>query len=297
MSDDFLESTLEITISAERDALLRKVRAVGKAMLILLSGGTRGERALLGERKFVLGRGSSCDMQLTSDAVSRAHAYIEKRADTHFLVDNQSTNGSYVNYQRVGEKELKDGDLIQIGQSSLKYMSGDNIETAYHEEFRRLVRRDALTGALNQATYKEEIGVAVTKAERNKTPFSLIAFDLDHFKSVNDTYGHTAGDLVLSSIGTRVLEEVQEPHHFCRAGGEEFAIMYEGSLDDALLLAEKLRAVVDALFIEYESKEINPTASFGVATHRPGQISSDLQEAADKKLYEAKAAGRNCVRA
>lgn len=295
MPDDFLDSTQEITVTAERDALMRKVRAVGKAMLILLSGGTRGERALLGDEKFVLGRGATCDMQLDSDAVSRAHAYIEKRGDAHFLVDNQSTNGSYVNYKRIQEKQLRDGDQIQIGQSMLKFMSGDNIETAYHEEFRHLVRHDALTDALNQATYREEIRVAVTKAERLKTEFSLILFDLDHFKRVNDTHGHTAGDLVLSSIGTRVKELVSEPHLFARSGGEEFAVLCWCGLADAAVIAQRLRKAIEALTLIYEGHELNPTASFGIALHREGASSSELQEAADKKLYEAKAAGRNCV--
>jgi two-component system, cell cycle response regulator len=295
MSDDFLDSTQEITITAERDALLRKVRAVGKAMLILLSGGTRGERALLGEEKFVLGRGATCDMQLDSDAVSRAHAYIEKRGEDHFLVDNQSTNGSYVNYKRVQEKQLQDGDQIQIGQSMIKFISGDNIETAYHEEFRRLVRHDALTGALNQATFKEEIRVAVTKADRLSLEFSLVAFDLDHFKQVNDTHGHTAGDLVLSSIGQRVREIVLEPHLFARSGGEEFVVLFWGGLADAAVLAERLRKAIEALSLDYEGHSLTPTASFGIALHREAESSAELQDAADKRLYEAKNSGRNCV--
>ncbi len=295
MSDDFLDSTQEITVTAERDALLRKVRAVGKSMLILLSGGTRGERALLGDEKFVLGRGATCDMQLDSDAVSRAHAYIEKRGEHHYLVDNQSTNGSYVNYKRIQEKQLNDGDQIQIGQSMLKFMSGDNIETAYHEEFRHLVRHDALTGALNQATFKEEIRVAVTKAERLKLDFSLIAFDLDHFKRVNDTHGHTAGDLVLSSVGQRVREIVSEPHQLSRTGGEEFVVMFWGGLADAAVLAEQLRKAVEALTLDYEGHLLSPTASFGIAHRRHGDSFSDLLEAADRKLYEAKDSGRNRV--
>jgi len=201
MSDDFLETTQEVTIATGRDELLQEVRSTGRAILIVLVGGTRGQRAVLDDRKFTIGRGSGSDLQLESDAVSRVHAFIEKRGGCHVLCDNASTNGSFVNYQRVQTRSLVDGDQIQIGESMFKYLSGDNIETAYHEEFRRLVRRDALTGALNRETFDEEIRKAFEPGSAVSQKPTLILFDLDHFKAVNDTYGHTAGDLVLSYVG------------------------------------------------------------------------------------------------
>lgn len=294
MADEFLENTSEITVTAEREAVMQTVVATGKAILVVMSGGRRGERAVLGEGSFIIGRGSSADMQLDSDAVSRQHALIEQRAGAHVIVDQGSTNGSYVNYRRVSERPLVDGDQIQIGESMLKYLAGDNIETAYHEEFRRLVRRDALTGALNQGTFTEEISLALTKASRKAEPLSLIVFDLDHFKTINDTHGHTAGDLVLSRVGARTLELTAEPHLFARVGGEEFAIVYVGTLAQACEAAEMLRQAIAALSIEHEGHTLSVTASFGVAEHS-GQSSGALRELADKKLYDAKSFGRNRV--
>jgi diguanylate cyclase (GGDEF)-like protein len=298
MSDDFLESTQEVTVTTSRDALVSKAtRSTGKAMLIVLVGGRRGERAILGEKKFVLGRGSSADLVIESDAVSRAHAYIELRDGRHWLVDNDSTNGSYVNYGRIKERMLHDGDQIQIGHAMMKYLSGDNIETAYHEEFRRLARRDALTGALNRTTYEEEVRVALATAERKARDVSLILFDLDHFKKINDTHGHTAGDLVLSHVGEKMRGLILEPHLFARVGGEEFAVLYHDGRLLAEAEAERIREAIEAIVVDYDGTRIPVTASFGVAQFLPGQSASDLYDEADAKLYAAKKAGRNCVRA
>lgn len=296
MSDDFLESTQEVTVTTDRDAIRAKSEKAGSAMLIVLVGGRRGERAVLADQKFVLGRGSAADLVIDSDAVSRAHAYIEKRGGSHFLVDNDSTNGSYVNYKRIREKVLCDGDQIQIGHAMLKYLSGDNIETAYHEEFRRLARRDALTGALNRTTYEEEVRVALSAAERRGKDLSLVLFDLDHFKAINDTHGHTAGDLALSFVGELMVNRTEEPHLFARVGGEEFAILFHGSKDQALAEAERIRLAIEKLEVDYDGAHIPVTASIGVAQFLPGQSASDLYDEADARLYEAKKSGRNQVK-
>lgn len=265
-------------------------------MLIVLVGGRRGERAVLGDTKFVLGRGSAADLVIDSDSVSRAHAYVEKRGTSHFLVDNDSTNGSYVNYKRVREQALLDGDQVQIGHAMLKYLSGDNIETAYHEEFRRLARRDALTGALNRTTYEEEVRVALSAAERRSNNISLILFDLDHFKQLNDAHGHTAGDLALSFVGETMVRCTVEPHLFARVGGEEFAVLFFGDLEEARDEAEHIRQTIESLRIEYDGKLLPVTASIGVAPFEPGKSASELYDQADARLYEAKKAGRNRVK-
>jgi diguanylate cyclase (GGDEF)-like protein len=218
------------------------------------------------------------------------------RSSGHYLVDNDSTNGSYVNYKRIREKELRDGDQIQIGHAMLKYLSGDNIETAYHEEFRRRARRDALTGALNRTTYEEEVRVALGAAERKGRDLALILFDLDHFKAVNDTHGHTAGDLVLSFVGELMVGRTQEPHLFARVGGEEFAVLFHGGLEQARAEAERIRLAIEQLIIDYDGAHIPVTASIGLAAFLPGQSASELYDEADARLYEAKKLGRNEVK-
>lgn len=293
MSDDFLESTQEVTIATGRDELLKQVRSTGQAILIVLVGGRRGERAVLGDGKFTIGRGSASDLQLESDAVSRVHAFIEKRGGAHYLIDNASTNGSYVNYQKSTVRALSDGDQIQIGESMFKYLSGDNIETAYHEEFRRLVRRDALTGALNRETFDEELRKVLEQGESAEKKTALILFDLDHFKQVNDTYGHTAGDLVLSFVGEKILDVTPAPHSFARVGGEEFAVIFFGEWSAAEIFAEEIRQTIAGLKIEYDGQNIPITTSVGVS--QEGTTLEQLYEAADRCLYAAKLQGRNRV--
>lgn len=292
MADDPLDSTREVTLTTRREYIFRAPGEEGKALLIVLSGARVGHRLVLGDEPCTIGRGSASTLQFEGDAVSRLHARIECRGGAHFLVDCQSTNGSFVNYKRIKEAKLNDGDQIQIGHALCKYLSGTNIEAAYHEQFRRLVRRDALTGALNRATFDEEFRVAL--ASNQPGQLCLILFDLDHFKAINDTHGHTAGDLVLSEMGQRVSDLVETPHQFARVGGEEFAVLFFGGLEKAQTLAEAIRRSVAARPARFEGKNIRVTASLGVAAWTGGTAAS-VYEAADKLLYKAKEAGRDRV--
>src|SRR5690606_15927385 len=161
-------------------------------------------------------------------------------------------------------------------------LSGDNIETAYHEEYRKLVRRDALTGALNRPTFDEELRVSLRKAESGKQELCLILFDLDHFKEVNDSWGHTAGDLVLRAVGAAVEKAISSPPIFARVGGEAFAISYFGPADATLSLAHALRESIERLEVPYEGTTIKVTTSLGVACASDGATLPDLYQSADK---------------
>jgi len=293
MVDEFPDSTLEITLTTQREQL-RLIMTPGQALLIVLAGARVGHRLVLTDQTCTIGRGSAATLQLEGDAVSRIHARIESRAGVHYLVDCESTNGSFVNYTRVKDTALRDGDQIQIGHVLCKYLAGDNIETTYHEEFRRLVRRDALTGALNRATFDDELRIALTAAPRKGTRLCLILFDLDHFKRINDAHGHTAGDLALSAVAREVNEHIPLPHQFARVGGEEFAILYVGGIDAARAYAEEVRRLIQRTPVSFEGTHICVTASLGVAEWTGG-ASASVYEAADKQLYRAKDGGRNRV--
>ncbi len=293
--DDFPDSTLEVTVTADRDSLLKKTRATGEAILIVLNGSRVGYRAVLKHPMFVIGRGSAAGLQLEGDAISRIHARVVRDHDDYFLVDAGSTNGCFVNYTKIKKKKLADGDEIQIGHVLLKFLSGDNIETAYHEEYRRLVRHDALTGALNRPTFDEELRVLLHKSAAAPSTLSLIVFDLDHFKALNDTWGHTAGDLVLREVGAVVDKLVQAPHLFARIGGEEFAVIFSGDSAAAADFAEVLRHSIAALEINYERQQLTVTTSVGIAQADKESTPESLYQWADKNLYAAKQAGRNRV--
>jgi diguanylate cyclase (GGDEF)-like protein len=295
--DEYLESTLEVTISRDMSSLISKA-AQQQALLIVLSGPRLGTRSVLAETPVDIGRGSACQLILDADSVSRRHARIEWTGQSHRLIDLASTNGTYLNGARVRDAVLKDGDRIGIGKALLKYMAGGNIEGAYHEEIQRLMRFDALTGVYNKRHFEESLRLAVFTTRTSPRPLSLIVFDLDHFKRINDTHGHTAGDQVLCELAKVVNETLFPDQIFGRIGGEEFAVLWEGSkLRTAVEHAEKIRARVAGHHFSFEGNSFPITVSLGVAERPPGheEEAERLYERADEKLYQAKAGGRNRV--
>jgi diguanylate cyclase (GGDEF)-like protein len=214
---------------------------------------------------------------------------------SHRIVDLGSTNGTFVNGSRVTQHELRDGDRVQIGKVLLKYIAGGNIEATYHEEFQRLMRFDALTGVLN----KRQFGENLRSAMGGPQPLSLMVFDIDHFKKINDTYGHVVGDGVLCELCSVARETMAPDVVFGRVGGEEFGVFWEGAEKAAMReLAEKVRRATEEHRFSFEGKRLTVTVSIGVAQHDKAAKETDevLYDRADAKLYEAKAAGRNRVK-
>jgi diguanylate cyclase (GGDEF)-like protein len=295
--DEYLESTLEVTISRDMSSLV-STAAQQQALLIVLSGPRLGTRSVLAEAAVDIGRGSACHLILDADSVSRRHARIEWTGHQHRLVDLASTNGTYLNGTRVKDSLLKDGDRIGIGKALLKYMAGGNIEAAYHEEIQRLMRFDALTGIYNKRQFDESLRLAIFTTRTLPRPVSLIVFDLDHFKRINDTHGHTAGDQVLCELARVVKETLYPDQVFGRIGGEEFAVLWEGTaLRAASDQAERIRARVAAHPFSFEGTALPVTVSLGVAERAIGndEEAEGLFERADDQLYRAKASGRNRV--
>ena len=136
-----------------------------------------------------------------------------------------STNGTYVNDEPIDEYVLRDGDLIKIGRTIFKFLTGDNIENAYHEEIYRLTTIDGLTQIFNKRYFLETLEREIARAHRYRRALSLVMFDIDHFKKVNDSYGHLAGDYVLKHLASRARRRSGARTCFARYGGEEFAIV------------------------------------------------------------------------
>ena len=294
--DDNYESTLEVTISRDMGTLIR-VAAEQRALLLVLSGTRLGHRLVLGDQPIDIGRGSGAGLILDADSVSRKHARIERFGGGHKIVDQGSTNGTYVNGVRIKEQMLKDGDRIGIGKALLKYLAGGNIEGAYHEEVQRLMRFDPLTNVFNKRHFDESLRLAVFTAVGNARALSLIVFDLDHFKKVNDTYGHMAGDAVLCGATAAVQGILSPAELFGRVGGEEFAVLCDDTdLNGALERAEAIRRVVSLEPYAFEDKKLPVSVSLGVAELGSTEEPEGFYERADAQLYAAKAAGRNCVR-
>jgi diguanylate cyclase len=157
---------------------------------------------------------------------------------------------------------------------------------------------DFLTGLSNTRQFEKKYNAVVREIIENGENLSLFIIDIDHFKKINDTYGHGAGDVVLKELGKVLRSAGKEVYLVARIGGEEFAVLLKNySKEKATAIADRIRAAVESQrFILKNNKKINITVSIGAATY-PDTVHdiNDLREAADRKLYEAKWSGRNKV--
>jgi len=274
-------------------------RPVGKeACLVVIYGLDLGKKYNLDKPSLIIGRSSKADIQIDQESVSRNHCKIINTGKTIMMRDIGSTNGTYVNDELIDEYVLRDGDLIKIGRSIFKFLSGDNIENAYHEEIYRLTTIDGLTQIFNKRYFLETLEREIGRAERYRRDLSLIIFDIDHFKKINDTYGHLAGDHVLKHLALVIKSRIRREDILSRYGGEEFTIILpEIDKENAAQFAEKIRKLIEKAVFRFEDTEIPVTISIGVARYTPdvGDV-SDFIKLADDKLYEAKTQGRNLVR-
>ncbi len=274
-------------------------RAPGKeACLVVIYGTDLGKKYNLDAATLVLGRSSKCDVQIDQESVSRAHTKIINTGKSIRIRDLGSTNGTYVNDEIIEEHVLGDGDLIKIGRTIFKFLSGGNIERAYHEEIYRLTTIDGLTQIYNKRYFLETLEREIARSNRYRRDMSLVMFDLDHFKKINDSHGHLAGDSVLKILASTIKAKIRREDLFARYGGEEFAIVLP-EIDgyNAHQFAEKTRRIVETTDFRFENTKIDVTISMGVATLDPDTAdSAALIKRSDERLYEAKGAGRNCVR-
>ena len=265
--------------------------------LVIIYGDDLGRRVPLGNEPCIIGRSSKCDVQLDQESVSRNHARINRQRATYVIRDLGSTNGTYVNDELVDEVVLRDGDQIKVGRTIFKFIVSGNMEAQYHEEIYRLMTVDGLTELHNKRFFNEALERESSRSQRYSRAFSLVLFDIDHFKKINDTFGHLAGDSVLRQLGALVRTKVRRDDIPARTGGEEFGVIVpEVGREGAIQLAEKLRASVEAAVFKFEGTHIPITISIGVAEWAdPIADPQELVKVADEHLYEAKRGGRNRV--
>jgi diguanylate cyclase (GGDEF)-like protein len=271
-----------------------------RAFLIVIRGGMTGLMCRLRMGDTSIGRQVDADLRLLDDGVSRQHACVSYTGGgTATIRDLGSTNGTFVNGQRVAACALEDGDRIHLGpRSVVKYCLQDPIEESFQRQLFELATRDPLTGIANRRSFDDRFHAEFAWARRHGGPCSLILFDVDHFKAVNDLHGHAAGDQVLRHVALVVSGRLRREDHFARFGGEEFVVLAR-DLDErgALARADELREAVAQSPTRYDEREIPVTISLGVATFGP-LVFADLEamvREADRQLYRAKARGRNRV--
>lgn len=293
MSDTASHKTVVTSIS--RIAERPKAK---EACLVVIYGMDLGKKFSLEQPSLIIGRAASADIQIDQEAISRNHCRIINTGKAILLRDMGSTNGTFVNDQMVDEYLLRDGDFIKIGRCIFKFLTGDNIESAYHEEIYRLTTIDGLTQVYNKRYFLEILEREMGRAHRYRRDLSLILFDVDYFKQVNDNYGHLAGDYVLKHLAMVLKSRIRREDVLARYGGEEFAIILpEIDHYNALQFAEKIRRIAESTAFGFEGSDIPVTVSVGVSTLAPDiDDPQTFIKNADEYLYRAKSAGRNCVR-
>ena len=222
-----------------------------------------------------------------------------RTADGYFVSDQHSTNGTFVNDKQLDSPRLlHDGDYLRVGNCIYRYLAGGNIEAEYHEEIYRLTILDGLTQIHNVRYLTEFLDREVVRSQRHSRPLSVLALDIDKFKTINDSLGHLCGDFVLRELADVIRGNVRTEDLFARYGGEEFVlVLVETNTEGAVMVAERLRQAVANHQFRFESTPVTLTISIGVASTLGDATVTPaaLRKAADEKLYEAKRTGRNRV--
>ena len=265
VSGDYEEST---TVFSQDDLaqVANDTEDSRRHVLVRMTGADVGQVIALPKDEYVVGRRSNCDLVLNTEGVSRRHARFVFEGGNYYIEDLGSANGTAVKGQQIKRHLLQDGDVVQFGpRMSVRYSITDPSEESMLRQLYEASVRDSLTGCYNREYLSERLNSEVLYAKRHKTQSSLIMFDLDHFKKVNDTYGHQAGDAVLVSVADVVQRTLRGEDVFARYGGEEFAISLRGiDIEGAAQVAERIRALNERS-VEFESQRIPITISVGCA--------------------------------
>jgi diguanylate cyclase (GGDEF)-like protein len=288
-------SAIPPTIEARKLAM---PTSPSRATLTLVSGPNAGAIYPLLLDENVIGRTRDCSIRIEDPGISRRHARIVRRGpETYYLEDLGSRNGTFVRGNKITNQLLGEGDRLAIGPSvEFRFGYTDEAEEGLLRRLYESSVLDALTGAYNRKHFAERLGSELAYAKRHKAPLSLLMFDLDHFKKVNDSLGHLGGDQVLRTVAALVKKTLRAEDVFARYGGEEFAIIARGiDVEQAWLFAERVRGIIEHARIEFNGTPIPVTVSIGVAslacTTDPS--ADGLIAKADERLYAAKRGGRN----
>ncbi len=287
------------TIRLEPDAIERIRGGKKRAFVVVLSGDRMGEMFPLKNDRTTIGRGLQTDVRINDEGISRTHAVVEMEDGDYLLSDAGSTNGTYANGSKVDRYKLQEGDKVQIGASSvLKFTYHDDLDEDFQRNLYESALRDRLTGIFNRGYFANRLESDVAFALRHGKPLSLVIFDVDDFKQLNDEHGAPVGDQVLSTLAHRVLGTTRSEDIFARFGGEEFALICRDvDAIRASRAAYRIKETVGAKPFELHGQSLAVTVSVGVADL--GMLvepkAEALIEAADAALYLAKRSGKNRV--
>jgi len=282
--------------------------------LVFLRGELIAAPIPLERGEVVLGRALEADVRVNDARASRLHARIRTERDAqtgaarYRVTDLGSTNGTLLNGEPISEAFLQDGDKLTIGEQLLRFELLDDIDREFQRHIHRLLAHDELTGLLTSKSFFSELRREAARAEHEERPFCVLMMDLDHFKSVNDRYGHLVGSQTLEEVGALITRALRAGDVAARFGGEEFAaFLLNADCAQGLVAAERVRSAVESHPFATARRggaaaeggeTFQLTISVGVAAYPDdARDPIELVELADTALYRAKNAGRNCVTA
>jgi two-component system cell cycle response regulator len=276
--------------------------------LVFLSGDLLAVPIPLEREEVILGRAFEADVRINDKKVSRQHAKIttvvdESKNETKYLLtDLESRNGTFLNGHKMDQEILQNGDKIIIGEHILRFELLDEIDREYQHQIRRMLSHDDLTGLLSSRSFFSELKREASRSTLENRPFCVLMMDIDHFKQVNDTYGHLTGSKTLEEIGLCIMYNLRSGDVAARFGGEEFAaFLLDAELSQGIIAAERIReSIEDQDFsIVKQGKALKThkiTISIGIASFpKDSSDPIELVEMADSALYRAKREGRNRV--
>lgn len=270
-----------------------------RALLLRMDGVHAGLVIAVETLPFTIGRHTTNALRIDEESISRFHARISRDEQGFTVEDLRSRNGTFVASERIEKRRIEDGAWISFGaQASFRFTVTDLREERLFRRLYESSTRDALTGSYNRLHFDERLRAEVAFAARHSSDASLVLLDIDHFKRVNDTYGHQVGDLVLSEVAKLSMRSLRTEDVFARFGGEEFAVILRGiSLAGAKKLGERLRISLENSPILADKQAVPVTLSGGCASLSCTETRTpeELIRIADRRLYLAKAQGRNRV--
>ena len=298
------EFTVPVPHRAMPTATGRKV-----PVLFVLNGLDAGRLYVLDREVAIVGREKSVALHFSDSAMSRRHAKVTRIGETFEIEDLGSRNGTFVNNVRITKRLLEVGDHVALSPNvTLRFSHLDESEAALAKQLFDASTRDPLTQVFNRKSLMERVSAEVSFGLRHRGLFGALMFDIDHFKQVNDQYGHAAGDAVLHAVAQRVQRLVRAEDVLARYGGEEFVVAVRGVEASGMkTLAERVRIAVQELAVEATALDgtkatIRVTVSVGMAmleecpARTPtGTVADRLLAIADRRLYAAKSSGRNSV--
>jgi diguanylate cyclase (GGDEF)-like protein len=297
VADDCEETTVILNARELKD--YERAPAKDRHLLVRIQGWQIGNVVTLTGKPMRVGRRQECELWLNEPGISREHARIVPDLNGYVLEDLNSSNGSFIHGAPVTRRRLVDGDVVQFGPlAAFRYSITDSQQEQMLRQLYASIVTDALTGAYNREHFDQRLSAELSYARRHKSELSLIMFDIDHFKSINDRHGHPAGDHVLREVSRVTASTLRSEDVFARYGGEEFAVILRNiDLDGAHRAGERVRANVSALNVDHEGTQIRVTVSAGCATLKccPEPSRTALIALADRRLYAAKRGGRDRI--